>query len=351
MKMTLGLDVPRFDLCKQAQEIGLYSKFVGFHTLCAWYKPMADIQESLLLFADFEAHTQGQLYRAPRRSELCELLRLFDPDLYFDVTYTADLDRVVRICTEMRGEVQTVATMLQDTTAVDAYLTLLIRQYQQTDWSSRTKVCRGLCNYGWSTEYQKLLYLISTDTIVEYYDDDARQHVLCHLDQMFDKMPEAPDIHKEKFHTWCREHQVRFLPPTQTEYSLFPGLETQCQCCEQDAESAVSLCERCFSSVMKNLNVPTSEYQMVLNIESIVQRVCNEFQDPVIQYVHAVSAIASQLGVTVDTKTTVVDPHMIRMELSVCNDRQVLYTRSFDCNVEVKDNTNKKGASYADEAD
>lgn len=184
MKMTLDLDVPRFDLCKQAQEIGLYSKFVGFHTLCAWHKPIADIQESLLLFADPEAHTQGQLYRAPCRSELCELLRLFDPDLYFDIIYTADLSRVVRICMKMRGEVQTVATVLQDTTAVDAYLTLLIRQYQQADWSSRTKVCRGLCNYGWSTEYQKLLYLISTDTIVEYYDDDARQHVLRHLDQL-----------------------------------------------------------------------------------------------------------------------------------------------------------------------
>lgn len=340
MKMTSDLDVPRFDLCKQAQEIGLYSKFVGFHTLCAWHKPIADIQESLLLFADFEAHTQGQLYRAPCRSELCELLRLFDPDLYFDIIYTADLSRVVRICMKMRGEVQTVATVLQDTTAVDAYLTLLIRQYQQTDWSSRTKVCRGLCDYGWSTEYQKLLYLISTDTIVEYYDDDARQHVLRHLDQMFDELPEAPDIHKEKFLAWCREHQVRFLSPTQTEYLLFPELRTQCQCCGQDAESAVSLCERCFSSVMKNL--------MVLDIESIIQRVCNEFQDPATQYVHAVSAISSQLDVTVDTKTTVVDPHTIRMELSVCNDRQVLYTRSFDCNVEVKDNTNKKGASYAE---
>ena len=336
MKMTLDLDVPRFDLCKQAQEIGLYSKFFGFHTLCAWHKPMDNMQESLLLFADLEAHKQGQLYRAPRRSELQELLRLFDSNLYFDITYTADLSRVVRICTEMRGEVQTVATVLQDTTTVDAYLTLLIRQYQQTDWSSRTKVCRGLCNYGWSTEYHKLLYLLSTDTIVEYYDDDARHHVLLHLDQMFDKMPEAPDIHKEKFLAWCREHQVRFLPPTQTEYSLFPELETQCQCCGQADKSAVSLCERCFSSVMKNLNVTTNEYQMVLDIESIVQRVCNEFHDPAIQYVHAVSAIASQLDVTVDTKTTVVDPHTIRMELSVCNDRQVLYTRSFDCNVEVK---------------
>ena len=249
---------------------------------------------------------------------------------------------------KMRGEVQTVATVLQDTTAVDAYLTLLIRQYQQTDWSSRTKVCRGLCDYGWSTEYQKLLYLISTDTIVEYYDDDARQHVLRHLDQMFDELPEAPDIHKEKFLAWCREHQVRFLSPTQTEYLLFPELRTQCQCCGQDAKSAVSLCERCFSSVMKNLNVTTNEYKMVLDIESIIQRVCNEFQDPATQYVHAVSAISSQLDVTVDTKTTVVDPHTIRMELSVCNDRQVLYTRSFDCNVEVKDNTNKKGASYAE---
>lgn len=350
MKMTLDLDVPRFDLCKQAQEIGLYSKFVGFHTLCAWHKPIADIQESLLLFADLEAHTQGQLYRAPCRSELQELLRLFDPNMWFRL-HSTDSGSTVQICMLVQGQVYVVTEVPQDTTVIDAYLTLLIHQYQQTAWSSRTKVCRGLCNYGWSTEYQKLLYLISTDTIVEYYDDDARQHVLSHLDQLFDKMPEAPDIHKEKFLAWCREHQVRFLPPTQTEYSLFPELRTQCQCCGQADKSAVSLCERCFSSVMKNLNVTTNEYQMVLDIESIVQRVCNEFHDPTIQYVHAVSAIASQLDVTVDTKTTVVDPHTIRMELSVCNDRQVLYTRSFDYNVEVKDNTNKKGASYADEAD
>lgn len=371
MRLTVDVDVPSFKRCTIAEEIGLYSKTIGFKTTWSWYQVTPEQENAtLLLSADREKHKIGRIYRAPNNMELRELLWTFQP---YSNLIVEDVrgEKIASIVYQHRGETQYIRRTSVKTTIADACLQLLIDHYQNSDWRSSTAISRGLSEYIWSQNYVELSYRVGEHIIVEYFDNKKHQSVLTRLDQMLDQILHAPDLSTEDVRRWCEEHRVRFLPIQQTEYELSPVQLYHCDICERDVTAVSRLphigdvCSKCATAIHEELKLTESQChhanttvrrrrRAYETIQNIVNSVCDVIQDPSKQYMKVVTSLANikdDLNIELDTQIKQLSDHKVRMRLAVGCGEQLLYMWDFDCNVEVKDNTNKKGASYADEAD